>query len=369
VASSAAVAAPAVPVTAAAAAASGGVVVLSRRSSRAASPLSLIPSPSAAAAADAGASSSAAAAAAAPPPARSLRSSLFKGVLFLLTGTRGEQTDQLSKLITHAGGRCIESLSELPAPSAAASSAESRARILVLASAPKRTMKFMFSLARGLPPLQPAWLEACIAAGQVLAPSDTQLVPLKEEGGEIARYPSAWLRSLRDRGGTHPLPLSKCILFGMRIAVVGSSNSGSFVPDVSVVCREAGALVWSAEAEAKPGWHRWHEEEGADDSASAVTSSPAAAGSRGSSRRPSAAAAAGASSNVSSVPRVDLVIADAAHSLNAWIKRALTEAPSAGSRSSKARSSLPPVVGVKFLLQCLMQQKRLPDAEREEYLL
>jgi hypothetical protein len=176
---------------------------------------------------------------------------------------------------------------------------------------------------------------------------------------------------LRDRAGTQPLPLHKCILYGMRIAVVGSA--GGFVPDVSVVCREAGALVWSAEAGEPNSWQRWHDGPSAETLDS--SSQPSVTGR---SRRGGAAAAAagGAApvatgSSVDAPPRVDLVVVDDVKSLTASLKRSLSEGyggGGGGGRTAK-RLSLPPVVSVKWLLQCLMQQKRLNDAEREEYLL
>ena len=308
----------------------------------------------------------------------------MKGTLFLITGvSKHHATDaaKQTRLIQQCGGRCVESLDELPPPSDATLRSP---QIIVLASAPKRTMKFMFSLARGLPPLQPGWLESCVAVTEVVVPSDAQLVPLKEEDGHVSKYPAAWLQSLRERRFLHPLPMHKRILHGVRIAVCAPPNT---VAEVAVVCREAGATVWSCDTD-KEEWKEWSSAEsdgaaaaGRAEGGAAAAASAVASTSRASSRRAASKDAAGSSSSgaapVVRPSRVDMVLADKAESVTAWIKRSLSEtagsaaatAAPASSRGKSKAKSLPPIVSVRFLIQCLMQQKRLSDKEREEFIL
>lgn len=343
------------------------------------------PANAAAAAAAPASSPSASVVAAASAPTKHLRHSLLKGLVFLLTGlpkaSKAPKSgaasstitlESVTKLIVQHGGRCVDSLHELPAP---ADETLMSPQIVVLAPEPKRTMKFMFSLARGLPPLQPAWLHACVAELAVSAPTEAHLVPLKIQEGRTSPYPSSWLRSLRDRAFMTPLPLSKRILFGVRVAVCGPA---SIVSEVSVVCREAGARVWSCSSEEESQeWTAWNADSDEDSTSSLAAAAASSSGSSRFSRRSgkdassaSAASAAASSASSSSLPPViDLVCTDSAESVSAWMQRSLAGATGATSRGHKkhATPSLPPVLSVKWLIQSLMLQKRLSDSEREEF--
>lgn len=333
------------------------------------------------AAAAASSSSAAVAAASFSAPSKQLRNSLLKGLVFLLTGlpkasrspksggaaaSSASTLESITKLIVQHGGRCVDSLADLPAPSDATLLSP---QIVVVASEPKRTMKFMYSLARGLPPLQPAWLHACVAESALAVPTEAHLVPLKSEEGIASQYPSSWLRSLRDRAFMTPLALSKRILSGLRVAVCGPA---AVVSEVSVVCREAGARVWSCSSdEDEETWTAWNTDSDEDSSRSSAAASSSTGSSRSSRRSvkdssSAAAAAAAPSSSVTLLPAIDVVCTDSSESVSAWMQRSLSGASVRGHKRSSA-SCLPPVVSVKWLIQCLMLQKRISDSERDEF--
>jgi len=111
-----------------------------------------------------------------------------------------------------------------------------------------RTLKVMRSALAGVPVLTPEWVEACLVAGSVVAPTGTMCVrtlPRKQSGGAgggederfgVAKYAAA----LRGSGGDVPAD-SAPILRGVRVVLCGKSTN--LLKDLRALLQQTGADV------------------------------------------------------------------------------------------------------------------------------
>jgi hypothetical protein len=149
---------------------------------------------------------------------------LFEGVRFLTTGyaagSSGPRSD-LEKLLKEHGGTL---LADVPPPGGIGSGE----RCIVVASSFVRTPKLLYALAANMPLVKPGWVQACVAAGRMLAPPH----PRSSKGGEYGEH-----------AFTEAPPLlakhSPCMA-GAVIVLAGAQN---WTPSLGIVLRYAGAQV------------------------------------------------------------------------------------------------------------------------------
>jgi len=227
----------------------------------------------------------------------------------------------------------------------------------------------MYSLARGLPPLDPSWIRECVAARTIL-PANTYTVRIKDAEGVAHRYPGPWVRSLKDRRFVHPLPYQQRILHGVSVGVICSNENSSM--DVSIVARECGARVWKL-SDGRRNSQRtaaWKEMTSAADDhmhASQHAAESASPSQMRSSRR---------LQQRSTPPVLDMILTDSSSclpsDLTSSLRSAVNPSTPSGSMlsvtsrrlvSSSSSPSSPPILSVKWLIQCLMMQKRVEVSE------
>eukprot|EP00465_Bigelowiella_longifila_P007628 CAMPEP_0185266830 /NCGR_PEP_ID=MMETSP1359-20130426/32470_1 /TAXON_ID=552665 /ORGANISM="Bigelowiella longifila, Strain CCMP242" /LENGTH=201 /DNA_ID=CAMNT_0027856865 /DNA_START=63 /DNA_END=668 /DNA_ORIENTATION=+ len=113
--------------------------------------------------------------------------------------------------------------------------------VLVIADRPRTTKKYMFSLARGLSPLKPGFIEECRRQKMLVDPSPFTIpfgVPLVQT--KAVPLPSRW-RSLVERQYLQPLAQRKRVLSGLTFAV--SSISPKARRELTAIIQEAGGKV------------------------------------------------------------------------------------------------------------------------------
>ena len=149
---------------------------------------------------------------------------LFEGVRFLTTGYAAGSTTprtELEKLLKEHGGTV---LSDVPPPN----SIDSDERCIVVASSFVRTPKLLYALAANVPLVKPAWVQACVTAGRMLAPPH----PRSSKGVEYAEH-----------AFTEAPPLLAKLTPCMGGAVIVLAGTQSWTPSLGLVLRYAGAQV------------------------------------------------------------------------------------------------------------------------------
>ena len=176
------------------------------------------------------------------------RFDLFRSSCFLITGlSSNSDTDsmnserELTHLITQYGGRRIKSLLEL---NTADSNGQTSQQLIVISKRPLRTAKYMYSLARGLPPISTKWLQECTAKNQILPASEYCLPCGIDEDDEPIH--SINKRSLKSRAGMFPIAKEQRVLHNLVVCLQGTDQ---FKSEWELVCMEAGAKIYTETSE------------------------------------------------------------------------------------------------------------------------
>ena len=150
---------------------------------------------------------------------------LFDGIRFLTTGYAAGSSaprTELEKLLREHGGTL---LSDVPPPGAGSGDDK---WCIVVASSFVRTPKLLYALAANVPLVKPGWVQACVAAGRMLAPPH----PKSSKAGEYEEHAFTEAPPLLPRH-------SPC----MGGAVIVLAGAQAWTPSLGLVLRYAGAQV------------------------------------------------------------------------------------------------------------------------------
>ncbi|GAB5361640.1 hypothetical protein AAMO2058_000729900 [Amorphochlora amoebiformis] len=164
---------------------------------------------------------------------------LFRNVSFLLTGFKNceDESRQLTKEIQSLGGKVIDRIIDLgmdldDSRDADEVELDQRRLRVCLAHHPNTTKKSLYSLARGLLPLSPSWVKACI--------SENDIVDAKRFTVSVQGCSRQLKKSVSERMGLLPLPIADRILNGVHIKLVGMED---FIETFAVLLEESGASI------------------------------------------------------------------------------------------------------------------------------
>ena len=116
-----------------------------------------------------------------------------------------------------------------------------------------RTLKVMRSALMGIPILTPLWMEACLKAGRIVAPTGQMCVrslPMKEtsaiEGdvnNEMSSKPSAHFGVAKYAASFHKLELTNHLLNGMSVMLCGFSVGSGTSKDLKALLQHTDATI------------------------------------------------------------------------------------------------------------------------------
>jgi hypothetical protein len=161
-------------------------------------------------------------------------SNIFANIQFMITGFKNSEALRVHELIVCNGGRVIED------PIDILHNASESSTLLVISSRKLTTVKFMFSLARCLPPITAEWLEACHTARKLLP-----LFPKYIFQDALEDQEFRFKRSIRAREGKLPLPMKERALRGLVVMITGPE---SLVVQWGIIVREAGGTIYKTES-------------------------------------------------------------------------------------------------------------------------
>ena len=149
--------------------------------------------------------------------------SIFRGTRFLVTGCDASTTAQVTQLLTEHGGELVRKL---------VSVSNGAGPVMVVARpAACRTLKYLYSLARGVPPVAVSWVHDSVAAGDMLPRAAYELPAGLLHGTSSPRFIPTSRRT------PSPRPLT-----GTTFAAVGNGVSDEW----RFVLQAAGAAVASS---------------------------------------------------------------------------------------------------------------------------
>ena len=118
-----------------------------------------------------------------------------------------------------------------------------------------RTLKVMRSALVGIPILTPAWIEACLKEGHLVAPTGTMCIRSLPRRQSKAKTEKSYLESPNEHFGVakyaaafHEVELSSAnhVLSGISVLLCGRSAESGMMKDLTILLKQAGASVLSS---------------------------------------------------------------------------------------------------------------------------